>query len=511
MSQTVATRSILEVASLSKTFPGQVALDDASLMVRPGQVHTLVGQNGSGKSTLIKVLAGYHDPDPGSHVQVLGRDLFAEHETDLRRRIHVMHQDLGLVGSLNAVENLALGRGFHTGRFGRVRWKVETARAQVLLHEFGATFDPRLPVASLTAAEQAILALARAMQDWDGDGGLLVLDEPTASFSRDDVDRLFGAVRRVATRGAGVIFVSHRLDEVFEISDQVTVLRDGRVVACRPTSDLDHDTLIELIVGRAVDEMYPTPPPTGTDVVLEVRGLWGDIVEQVDLVVHSGEIVGIAGLDGSGREELAGLLFGARHRSHGQVIVEGEALAASPRSAMEHGVALVPADRKRMGSIGNQSVRQNITIAQLGPLFRAGRLSRRLEQREARRWIDEVEVRPDDPDARLRDVERRQPAEGGAGPLVADQAEAAAARRADAGRRRRREGDDLRPAGRRRRERNGHRRLLLRGRRAGQDLRPRARPAPRASRCRAQGQRAGDRDRAAARPPMTTAQQRPST
>jgi ribose transport system ATP-binding protein len=178
----------------------------------------------------------------------------------------------------------------------------------------------------------------------------------------------------------------------------VTVLRDGRVVASRPTAELDHDALIELIVGRAIGELYPGTPPTGTGVVLEVRGLWGDLVEHLDLVVHSGEIVGVAGLDGSGREELAGLLFGARHRADGHVIVDGRPLPPSPRAAIEGGVALVPADRKRFGSIANQSLRQNITIPRLGPLFRRGRLPRRVEQHEAQHWIDQVDVRPGEPE-----------------------------------------------------------------------------------------------------------------
>ena len=238
-----------------------------------------------------------------------------------------MHQDLGLVNSLNSVENLALGRGFHTGFLGRVRWKEENTRAKAHLATIGATFDVRVPVGMLTPSERSLVALARALEGWDdGGGGLLILDEPTASMARLDVMHLFEAVRKIRDRGAGVVFVSHRIDEVFEIADDYTVLRDGKVVAAGAVLDLTHEWLIELIVGRALDEVGIHEHEHAGQPVMEVRNLWGDRLEALNLTVHAGEIVGFAGLVGSGREELPNLLFGAKRRAAGTVNIKGNAV-----------------------------------------------------------------------------------------------------------------------------------------------------------------------------------------
>ena len=224
---------VLRIDSLSKTYPGQVALDAARLEVRPGEVHALVGQNGSGKSTLIKLLGGYVQADHGAAVQFDGRPVDLWHlGHDDRQRIRIVHQDLGLVPALSAIENLGLGRGYITGAGGRIKWRSEAARAQELLLRFGLAPDVRQPVGGLTAAERAAIAIVRALQDWDDEqAGLLVLDEPTASLNRREVDALFREVRRVAGLGAGVLFVSHMLDEVLDLADRVTVLRDGKTMA----------------------------------------------------------------------------------------------------------------------------------------------------------------------------------------------------------------------------------------------------------------------------------------
>ena len=391
---------ILEIAGIGKTFPGQVALVDAALTVLPGQVHALVGQNGSGKSTLIKILAGYHRPDVGGTIRLLGKPVTVEELADHRHPIFVMHQDLGLVGSLNAIENLALGRGFHT-RAGRIVWREEADRTRSLLEELGTHIDVYAPVDSLTPAERAILALGRALQDWEGTSGLLILDEPTTALPRPEVNRLFAAIRRVAGGGAGVIFVSHRLDEVFEIADHVTVLRDGEVVAGEPAAALDHDRLVEHIVGRPIDQFYAAPPDMGDDVVLDVRGLWGQTVQGVDLALRTGEIVGIAGLDGSGRGEIPGLVYGSAPRFAGEVLVDRKPVPNDPQRAIGCGIGMVPGDRKRLGSIPIRSVRENITLPRLGPFFRGGRLSRRQETQAAREWIERVDLRPPEPEQTL--------------------------------------------------------------------------------------------------------------
>ncbi len=393
---------VLDIRSLSKSFPGQKALDGAHLTVRSGQIHALLGQNGSGKSTLIKLLAGIHRPDPGADVSLFGGERHYSGSGAIdHRRIRVMHQDLGLVGSLNAVENLALGRGFHSDRVGRIRWSAERRRASELLAEFGVDIDPRRPVAALAPYERSILGLARAMQDWDPRGGLLILDEPTATLPAAGVARLFAAVRRVAARGAGILFVTHRLDEVFDLAHWVTVLRDGRTVASRSLDGLSKDALIELIIGRPIGELYTDPPTVLADTVMLASNLWGEIVESFTLSLHRGEIVGIAGLVGSGREEIGPLLGGVTRRACGSLSVGTTSIAGEPRAALRAGIAFVPADRKNLGSVQNQSVGANIVLSRLRSLYRYGWIRESSQRRDALSWICRVDIRPADPDRPL--------------------------------------------------------------------------------------------------------------
>lgn len=395
---TDADQPVLVVRSLSKSFPGQVALGAAELTVHSGEVHALLGQNGSGKSTLIKILAGFYKPDPGADVNLGGRrvDLAALSDTDTDR-IRVMHQDLGLVSTLNIMENLALGRGFHSTRLGGINWRQERRSTRELLGRFGLDVDPRRSVGSLSAAEQAIVGLARAIENWDAQDGLLVLDEPTASLSRPEVLRLFDAVRRVAALGAGILFVTHRLDEVFDIAGRVTVLRDGRTIGSRRIDGLDEATLVEMIVGGPIGGFYADPPEVRANTVFEAGGVWGAAVEDFNLAVRAGEIVGVAGIVGSGRDEIAGLLSGTRGRAAGWINLESQRLPKDIRSASALGISYIPADRKIMGSIQSQSVAGNILLGSQGPLFSKAWLSSRAETAEAAKWISQVDLRPADP------------------------------------------------------------------------------------------------------------------
>lgn len=396
---------VLHLESLSKTYPGQVALDGAHLEVLPGEVHALVGQNGSGKSTLIKLLGGYIQADHGSLVRFDGRpvDLWSLHQAD-RHRIRIVHQDLGLVPTLSAIENLGLGRGYITAPGGRIRWRAEAARAQELLLRFGLAPDVRQPVGTLSAAEQAAIAIVRALQDWDEDGtGLLVLDEPTASLNRREVEALFREVRRVASLGAGVLFVSHLLDEVLDLADRVTVLRDGKVVASGvPTSDLDQRALVDLIVGRAIDDLYPTvmAPPSGTP-VLEVEQLFGITLRGVSFKIHRGEVVGIAGLVGSGRDEIASAVGGMSPRFAGKVLVDKRKVFASPRDSLRAGIALVPADRKALGLDPEDRLADHVVLPRLGGFQRHTRLQKRALRADAAEWVEHLDVQPPLLDRRL--------------------------------------------------------------------------------------------------------------
>lgn len=370
---------------------------DATLCVAAGEIHALVGQNGSGKSTLIKLLGGYVKPDHGDDVRFGGEpiDLWSA-DRDLRRRIRIVHQDLGLVPTLSTVENLGLGRGYHTGPIGNIRWRREVRRAQDLLLGFGLAPDVRQPVLSLSAAERAAVAIVRALQDWDDSRpGLLVLDEPTASLNRGEVDALFREVRRVADRGAAVLFVSHMIDEVLELADRVTVLRDGHVVASgEPVAHLDGRRLVELIVGRSVDDLFPVADRSVGRPVLEAEMVFGFTLRGVTLKLHEGEVLGIAGLVGSGREEIAGALFGATPRFVGKVLVDKRKVFATPRDSIRAGIAYVPADRKNLGLDLEERLHEHVPLPRLGSLQRRGRLRHRVARRDAAEWVERLQVQP---------------------------------------------------------------------------------------------------------------------
>jgi ribose transport system ATP-binding protein len=269
-------QSVLTIRGLSKTFPGTKALDRVDFDVRAGEVHALVGQNGSGKSTLIKVLAGYHQPDPGTEIRLGGEplelsDAIASRDAGFR----FVHQDLGLVETLSAVENLMLGRELENAFGGRIRWGAERRDAERRLHALGYDFDVRRPVAGLGAAERTGIAIARALWDWE-DARVLVVDEPTASLPREEVKTLFEALSRVRRRGLGVIYVSHRLEEIFAVCDRVTVLRDGRRVGTWDVAELDQDRLVSLTVGG--DELRPPQERVVSEqreVALQARALRG--------------------------------------------------------------------------------------------------------------------------------------------------------------------------------------------------------------------------------------------
>jgi ribose transport system ATP-binding protein len=380
---------------MSKTFPGLKALDDVSLEVGSGEIVALVGQNGSGKSTLVKVLAGVHQPDPGSVTELA--------EVDGEPvGLHFIHQDLGLIGQLSTIENLDLDRALGRRALLPAPVRAEGRRAEELIAGFGGDFDVRAPVDSLSAAERTIVAIARALDGWTHPRNVLVLDEPTASLHGEEVDKLFVAVRRVAERGAGVVFISHRLDEVIELADRVACLRDGKLIADVARGSFDHDDLVNLIAGGIVGDGSGAAREAG-ETVMAARGIAGRTIATLDLDLHAGEILGISGVLGSGREEVAGVLFGATPGVIGSLEVGGRTVdRLDPRRAIAAGVAYVPGDRRRSGAVMTMSARENMTLPQLAPLRRLfGRLDQREEKREVGRWIDRVEVRPAEPERAL--------------------------------------------------------------------------------------------------------------
>lgn len=386
---------VLDARGLSKTFAGQKALDDVDLRLEVGEIRALVGENGSGKSTLVKILAGYHTPDAGGAVTVAGTHLtLGDGVASTELGLCFVHQDLGLVPTLDAVDNLGLGIGYGTRRGRPISWSARRREARTLLDDLGYDIDVTAPVGSLQASERTALAVARAIFNRGDQLRVLVLDEPTANLPGPEVERLFALMRRVRDRGAAVLFLSHHLTEVFEIADSVTVLRDGKHVGTRPVAGLEEDGLVEMMVGQRIDRMRTDVPAPGGEPIVVVEGLSGSTVANVSFEVRPGEILGIAGITGSGREVIAPMLFGGLPRS-GSVSVRNKDLP--PRRAdlaIRAGVALIPADRVANGLLTGHTVRENLVMARRGDFMRRGFLRKRLETMQTRTWIDRVDVRP---------------------------------------------------------------------------------------------------------------------
>jgi ABC-type sugar transport system ATPase subunit len=396
--------SLLRIERLSKTFPGTRALIDASLEIRAGEVHALVGQNGSGKSTLIKVLAGYHAPDPGAYAELDGEPFDLGHaEDEANERLRFVHQDLGLVLELNTMENLALRHGFARGASGRVLWKEQARHTRQVLSRFGVDLDIHLPLAQATPVERTVVAIAAALQGWHGGRGLLVLDEPTAVLPHDEVERLFGFVREVQRAGTSVLYVSHRMDEIFELADRVTVLREGRVVATLPVTEVDHHRLAGLIVGQEVDPDYHAPVVARPDapLALEVRDVAGRWLRGASLEAHRGEILGVAGLAGAGIHELPYAIAGCAPDPVGGRIRLPQRSEAwrDINDAGSFEIPVVPRDRARDGVIAEFSVRENLSLSVLERLRRRGRLKKGDEASLVERWTERLSIVAAGPEA----------------------------------------------------------------------------------------------------------------
>ena len=381
------------VSGLTKSFTGTKALDDVHLEIMPGEVHALVGQNGSGKSTFIKVLAGFHQPDPGWTAAANGYPFKLGDSSAARASgVRFVHQELGLVMAESTVDNLALGTGYRRGRFGAIRWREQGKLAAEMLQRLGHEFDVFAPVEDLSAVERTTVGIARAMQESDVPMSLLVLDEPTATMPAKDVDVVQRLVHRVRDSGAAVLYVSHHLDEVFAVADRVTVLRDGKLIATTPVSETSPRKIADQMTGGEVDIREREHRTVGQP-VLELRNLSAKVVIGLDLVVHAGEVVGIAGIDGSGRDELAPAVFGGRHRT-GEVRCDGRVLEADrPDAAVGLGIAYVPADRAHHGLILDMSVRENLTLGRLTDFWSKWLLRKGREVADVAYWMGRLEVK----------------------------------------------------------------------------------------------------------------------
>jgi ribose transport system ATP-binding protein len=383
------------VTDIVKDFPGLRALDGVSLEVTSGEIVAIVGHNGSGKSTLVKILAGVEAADGG-------RVELAEHD-GTRTELHIIHQDLGLVSEFTAVENLRLGPDPSRSRLAPNRRAYEREHTRTLISRFGAPFDVDVPIGRLAPAQRSVVAIARALDGWTHDQNVLILDEPTEALHASEVDILFGAVRRAAAAGAGVVFISHRLDEVLDLADRVVVLRNGRKVADLPTRDLAHETLVTHVTGSDVHQPGIDRQRVLGETALEIVGLMGPQVHGFDLTLRLGEVVGVAGVLGSGRDTLPSLVFGAVAASAHSFRVAGrDYVRRSPRASVRRGVAFVAGDRAALGAVPAMNARENMTLPDLRPVTgRFGALRRRTERAEAGELARRYDVRPPAPEQRF--------------------------------------------------------------------------------------------------------------
>jgi monosaccharide-transporting ATPase len=391
---------VVRMQGVTIEFPGVKALDAVDFRLLPGEIHALMGENGAGKSTLIKVLTGVYDPDAGSITVDGAEQRFAGPRQAQDAGISTVYQEVNLCPNLTVAENILLGR--EPRRLGRIDYRAMKRRAAELLGQLDLTVDPGSTLGAHPIAIQQLVAIARATAV---SARVLILDEPTSSLDADEVAELFRVMRRLRDGGTAILFVSHFLDQVYAVSDRMTVLRNGRLVGEYPTAELDRVQLVAAMLGHELDLLEEigdaaasTTPSTGQP-VLSARGLGRKPkLQPVDLDVHRGEVVGLAGLLGSGRTELARLLFGADRASSGKVSVNGSTDAMrSPRAAIAKGLAFSSEDRKGEGIIGDLSVRDNLVLALQARRGFARPLSKKVKDDLVDRYMEALDIRPRHP------------------------------------------------------------------------------------------------------------------
>ncbi len=380
------------MAGIRKTFPGVVALANASFDLYSGEVHALVGENGAGKSTLIKILTGVQHQDSGS-IELYGIPTsFDSPQEAQRARLATIYQEFTLIPALSVRANLFLGR--ESSRSGFLNSKEETAKAGTILSRLGMHIDIEMPVAELTIAQQQLVEIARALAS---NVKVLVMDEPTAALTPTEVKALFNVLRELAEQGIGMIFISHRLDEIFEIADRITVLRDGSTIASRATSEFTRQQLIELMVGRAIEDEYPRAETKPQSIGLEVRNLKAGFVRDVSFTARRGEIVGIAGLMGAGRTEVVRLIFGADKLESGTISLDEKSInIRSPREAIANGICLLTEDRKTQGLILRAAAKDNFALPNLKGWSRIGFINKAKELSRFQKHVANLKIRISD-------------------------------------------------------------------------------------------------------------------
>jgi len=388
----VESRHILEMHDITKVFPGVKALSSVTFSVKEGEVHALVGENGAGKSTLMNILSGVCEPNSGS-ISLYGEPVSFKNTKEAQAHgISLIHQEFNLVNSLSVAENIYLGY-LQTHRGGWINWKQVRRSASKLLQELGFDFSVRTRVEQLSVAEKQLVEIAKALSV---QAKIIGMDEPTSSLTQKEIAKLFAIIRNLRTQGVTVIYISHKLEEVFTIADSITVLRDGQIIDTKAASDTNRAELIAKMVGRPVDMNYPARLKNRTDsVVLEAQGIGcASFVKDVSFQLHEGEILGIAGLVGSGRTELVEALFGARPMQAGTLCIHGKPVhIRSTYQGKQNSIGLVTEDRKETGLALHYSVGDNIVIANLTKVSSHGFYRKQRAQPAINSAIHELGIR----------------------------------------------------------------------------------------------------------------------
>jgi len=372
---------LLALTDIRKTFPEVMALKGVDFSVRAGEVHSLVGENGAGKSTLVKIIAGIYQRDPGGSISFKGKEveIHTPHAAQALG-ISIIHQELSYVPELTVAENIYLGRE-PANAWGKLDWKTLRRNAAELLSTLDIHLDPAIKVRELSTAQKQMVEIAKALSM---KAEIIFMDEPTASLTEQEIRALFRIIRDLKTRGVAIVYISHRMEEIFELSDRVTVFRDGELIGTKPASDLDIETLIQMMVGRPMTQLYPPRlEVTSDEEILRVENLGrGAKYHDINFSLKKGEILGFAGLVGAGRTEMARMLFGADPRDTGEITLLGRKVAPrSPEEALRCGIALVPEDRKEQGLILDLPVSHNITLGNINGVCSARFFIRHSEER----------------------------------------------------------------------------------------------------------------------------------
>ncbi len=382
--------SVLELQHIKKSYPGVTALDDVSFDIAPGEIHALIGENGAGKSTLMKTCSGAVVPDSGKIV--VDGEAFASMtpQLSIKKGISIIYQEFNLVGELSAAENIFLGRPIRKGIFINKEAMEEEARR--VFQTLNIDIRPETLVKDLTVGYQQMVEIAKAIQQ---NTKILIMDEPSAPLTGAEVESMFRVIRKLKEAGVAIVYISHRLNEIFELSDRITILRDGHYIKTVQTKDTNTDELVMYMVGRALTETYPARSEVRTEeVVFEMQNVCGNGDKDLSFQIHKGEILGLGGLIGAGRTEAAEMIFGAAPVQTGKMFLKGkEVRPGSPREAIRLGIALVPEDRKRQGALLGIDVKSNINMAVYPSISKAFLINRKMEEQTAEKYKDELRIK----------------------------------------------------------------------------------------------------------------------